>query len=305
VTPWVILHGVIAFGGSFRVYDAEESQDLNAIDYLLNRATYEGRRIFRESDGEPTLPPRTAYFQVQDHVDQVLMALAEAGVPLERKLTADTGRRFTIADVVSASQKGFKPEQELGWTLVALSTYVPFQQEWTGARGRRYRTEDLVRLAIGRDPRRETEGGSHHLYGVAYALRRYGSQTGRMTPVWREARTYLDRYTEWARRDQGPDGAFSAAIFGGARAPRSARELVSTTGHMLEWLTVALEPRELGAAWVERAADRLCREMAREPLEVLTPGGIYHATNALRRYRAAWRGVRRGLPADPIAASPK
>jgi hypothetical protein len=191
-TPWVIMHGVIAFESALQVHDAAGEQQMNAIDYLLEKATYEGRGIFRETDGVPTLPPRRQYFQVQDHVE----------------------------------------DQELGWTLVAMSTYVPRHKSWTTADGRRYRVEDVVALAVERDPRRETEGGPHHLYGVAYALRRYDDRGGPHTGAWAQARAYLDRYVDLARRYQQEDGAFSEVMFRGSRPPHSPRTLVSTTGHL-------------------------------------------------------------------------
>ncbi|MEE8556590.1 MAG: hypothetical protein V3T14_01745, partial [Myxococcota bacterium] len=246
VTPWVIMHGVIAFEAELRVHDSERKVDMDAIEFLLTRAKHQGSPIFRDVGGAPVLPPRRRYFQVQDHVDQVLMALADAGVGLERELISHSGRRFKVLDLLSAGLRSFKEDQELGWTLVALSTYVPFDQEWSDLGGRRYRTEDVVRLALSRNPRRETEGGTHHLYGLAYALRQYqqhrnGGTSQKGTPLpgpWREAETYLESYAELAREYQREDGAFSAAVFRGPAEPSSPKGLVSTTGHMLEWLMV-------------------------------------------------------------------
>ncbi len=286
-TPWVIMHGVIAFENDLRVTDARSGNEVNAIDFLLERATYEDRGIFREIDGVPTLPPREQYFQVQDHVDQMLMALADADVPLDRELRADTGRRFRVGDLLAAAQTHLRPGQELGWTLVATSTYVPFGEAWTAEDGRTYRTEDIVSLAIERDPRRETEGGPHHLYGVAYALRRHADAGGVPTGTWEAAADYIGIYVDLARRYQQEDGSFSEAMFRGSRPARSPRTLVSTTGHMLEWLTVALSPEELREGWVGRAVDPLCAAIDANPLGAFSDGGIYHAAHALRRYRDA------------------
>ena len=51
-----------------------------------------------------------------------------------------------------------------------------------------------MHLAIQRDPRRETDGGPHHLYGVAYALGKYLDQGGELVGVWKDAKKYLDKY---------------------------------------------------------------------------------------------------------------
>ena len=220
------------------------------------------------------------------------MALADAGVPLDRRLRADTGRRFHVSDLLAAAERSFREDQELGWTLVAVSTYVPPDRVWSAADGREYRIEDLVALAVRRDPRRETEGGAHHLYGIAYALRRHGERGEKLTGAWAEARAYLDRYVDRVRHNQQEDGAFSAAMLRGSRPPRSPRELVSTTGHTLEWLSIALSPNALREPWVGRAVDRLCEELEAYPLDTFSDGGIYHAAHALRRYADAVRGAR-------------
>lgn len=287
-TPWVIMHAVIAFEQNLDVIDAEKNQKVNAIEYLLTRATHEGRAIFRDIDGVPTLPPRKEYFQVQDHVDQHLMAYADAGVGLDRSLIADSGKRYTIGDVLDAAKRGFKPDQELGWTLVATTTYMKFSETWMTADGQTRRIDDIMALAIRRDPRHETEGGPHHLYGVAYALQRYRRQhPGELTGVWAEARKYLDQYIDLAKRYQQEDGALSGMVFRRAAPPRTPRDMVSTTGHFLEWMSVAMDRQRLTEPWVLKAVGRLCDEMLDKPLDLFSDGGMYHAAHALRRWRDA------------------
>ncbi|MDH3585175.1 MAG: hypothetical protein OER86_13270 [Phycisphaerae bacterium] len=296
-TPWVIMHAVIAFEKNLDVLDTAAGKKANAVDYLLRQARHDGKLIFQEIGGVPRLAtvkrgaPRSAYFKVQDHVDQYLMALADAGVTVEAKIRADTGRIFTIEQKLDAARREFQPTQELGWTLVALSTWMPFEQTWKTTDGRSYRIEDVLALAIERDPRRETEGGPHHLYGVAYALERYQATRPRawahppLTGTWAKARAYLDKYIALARQWQQEDGAFSGDVFRRNAAPRSSRHLVSTTGHFLEWMNRAQTPKQLRQTWVQRAVARLCATLLAEPLENFSDGGIYHAAHALRMYR--------------------
>ena len=292
-TPWVVMHAIVAFEKDLEVFDANAGKKRNAIDYITRHAKFEGKLIYQDEDGMPMLMtrgPGDKSFLVQDHVDQYLFAYADAGVDLDRKILSRTGRKFKVRDKLSFAKKGFREDQELGWTLVAVSTYVPFDEEWEADTGKKYRVEDVMRLAIGRDPRRETEGGPHHLYGVAYALRRYLDQGGKLEGTWREAKKYLDKYAVLSKEYQQADGAFSAAVFFRSARPRTPRHLVSTTGHALEWMSVAMSPDELRQDWVLKAVERLVVDLEKFPTKVFSDGGLYHAAHALRRFREATGG---------------
>jgi hypothetical protein len=278
---------VIAFEQQIEVLDVAENETLAAHEYLRTRARFDGKRIFRVAGDEPALPTRglshglTRSFLIQDHVDQFLMAFADAGVKLDSPIVAEGGREFTVADMLAASKRNFRATQELAWTLVAMSTYVPAGASWTNASGETFDVERLTALAIARDPRMETEGGPHHLYAVAYALRERGSEGG----VWADARAYLQKYAMTTRDWQQEDGAFSSRMLRGDAAPRDPKTLVSTTGHSLEWLALALPADELKTAWVRRAVLRLCTVMAEHPTGTFSDGGLYHAAHGLRLYR--------------------
>ena len=292
-TPWVVMHAVVSFEKNLEVHDVDAGKKLNAIDYLTRHAKFEGKLIYQDEDGVPTLMtrgPGDKSFLVQDHVDQFLFAYADAGVDLNREILSRTGRKFTVNDKLKFAKKGFRDDQELGWTLVAVSTYVPFDEEWEADTGKKYRVEDVMRLAIGRDPRRETEGGPHHLYGVAYALRRYLDQGGKLEGTWKDAKKYLDKYAALSKEYQQADGAFSAAVFFRSARPRTPRHLVSTTGHALEWMSVAMSPEELRQDWVLKAVERLVVDLEKFPTKVFSDGGLYHAVHALRRFREATGG---------------
>ncbi|MBT3638245.1 MAG: hypothetical protein HN531_15015 [Opitutae bacterium] len=289
-TPWVVMHAVVAFEKKIEVLDAKSKKKINAIDYLTRSAEFEGKLIYQDVEGVPTLKTRgkgDKSFLVQDHVDQFLFAYADAGIPLDHEIISRSGTKFTVADKLKFTQKGFREDQELAWTLVALATYVPFGKKWQADSGKKYNTEDVMRLAIQRDPRRETEGGPHHLYGIAYALQKYLAQGGKLTGTWKDAKKYLAKYVGVSKRHQQEDGAFSAAGFYRSLRPRTPRYLVSSTGHALEWMSIALSPEELTEDWVLKAIERLVTDMEKFPTEVFSDGGLYHAAHALRRIREA------------------
>jgi hypothetical protein len=289
-TPWVVMHAVVAFEKDLDVFDVETKKKVNAIDYLTRNAKFEGQLIYQDKASIPTLKTRgkgDKSFLIQDHVDQFLFAYADAGIPLAHEIISRSGTKFTVGDKLKFAKKGFREDQELAWTLVALATYVPFDKKWKASSGKEYDTEGVLKLAIQRDPRRETEGGPHHLYGMAYALRKYLDQGGKLTGTWKDAKKYLDKYVTISKQHQQEDGAFSAAGFYRSLRPRTPRHLVSSTGHALEWMSVTLSPEELKQDWVVKAIDRLVTDMENFPTEVFSDGGLYHAAHALRRIREA------------------
>jgi hypothetical protein len=281
-TPWVIMHAAIAFKSGATVYDAESGEEVEAIDFLLTRAKYENELMFRVVDGTPTLPRVPA---VEHHADQYLMMLALADISQRRMLRAGPGERYRVADLIEAAKLGFQDDQEVGWTLVALSTYLSFDDKWRAANGQMYEIADILARGIEKDPRQEAEGGTHHLFGVSYAYRKHARDHVELNGVWRDAKMYLDGHVQTVRRFQLDDGAFSAGLLKEQKYPKSPSDLVFSTGHTLEWLAFALSKKELAKPWVERAVQRICQEIELHPLDAFSDGGIYHAVNALRLYQ--------------------
>ena len=103
-----------------------------------------------------------------------------------------------------------------------------------------------------------------------------------------------------AREFQQPDGSFSTNYF--SRAARSAEinDRISTTGHVLEFLTVALNDDELKQPWVTRAVQHLvqCLEMTEQ--YDLECGALYHAAHGLMIYRDRMYGPAPNSPAAPV-----
>lgn len=289
-TPWTIVHAVIAFGQAATVFDVSTKKTVNAIDYLCNKATYNSIRLFRNKGGKPSLPTRnisyglSESYKIQDHVDQYLMAFANAGVDLSQTLVTQDGSRFIIQDLLDAAKIDFVDTQELGWTLLAINHYLGPNGQWKIADGSTRSIGDLMALATQRDSMRETEGGHHHLFGIASVLNAHRVAQGTLEGRWLLAEEYLDRHITLAKRYQQDDGAFSMQVFQGSRAPNNARELVWSTGHMLEWLMLALPQEQLKAPWINHAVNRLVEEINAQNLSEFSDGGLYHAAHALRLY---------------------
>ena len=67
---------------------------------------------------------------------------------------------------------------------------------------------------------------------------------------------------------------------------------LGATGHMLEFLSIALSDEEIAAPWVQHSAQYMCRlfrALEDEPLEC---GALYHAAHGLHLYRTRRFGPR-------------
>lgn len=292
-TPWVIMHAVIAHEQNITVTDPATDKKYNAIEFLMKHAKDGDKPIYQMSKGVPRLRTRgitpgfRKSFIMQDHVDQFLMAYADAGTPLKAELIADDGKTYTVKTLLDASKREFRPSQELGWTLVAWSTYLSLDETWETAKGRETGIADLVALAVERDANRETEGGPHHLYGIAFALNEHTriSHDKELEGPWLKAREYLDKHVKLAKEYQLNNGSFSRAMFRASVAPGSPRSDCWATGHMLEWLCMALNKEQLQEGWVIRGVEQLVKLIEEHEVTEFSDGGLYHAAHALRLWR--------------------
>lgn len=85
---------------------------------------------------------------------------------------------------------------------MALAAYLPPTAEWRAGDGRRWTTEDVVRMEAESDIIGAACGGTHRLYGLAAAVRAYHTAHGEPPPEsgWAAAEEvlfdYLDRAAE-------------------------------------------------------------------------------------------------------------
>ena len=289
-TPWTINSALFALGKNLDISVIESGKTLKAAEYLCTEARYANQRIYRTLNGFPALPTRdisygmTESFKIQDHVDQFLSVLGEVGIPATQQIIGDDGTTYTVADLERASEKGFRPSQELGWSLISLAVYNGLDKPFTNDQGQTYTISDILTLAIQRDTSMEARWGAHHLYAMAYLLQMRMNAGGTFDAPWVNSRSYLDRHVRLGRQYQQADGAFSGNMFSGSSYPATPDDLLETTGHMMLWLNVALNPDQLREDWIVRAVNRLAVEIINKDFAMFGESGIYMSAHALRQY---------------------
>jgi hypothetical protein len=284
---WQVVHGILAFGTEFPI--VHEGREMPALHYLLEGGRLQGWVLRPGSSGviAVTEPGSTLG---QGHPDQWLGYLSQCGdrgISLDRPLLVG-GRAFTIRDLLTQAQADIRPGQEATWTLMAFSTYLPPEAEWTASDGERWDLARIVAMEAAAEPAESACGGAHRLFGLTTAVRRRATTAG---PAGDEAGPWLaarDRITDCidrARRYQQEDGSFSTQYFERAATSPDVFAKLGATGHIFEFLAVAIDDEDLTAPWILRAADRLCTLLEQTADIDVECGALYHAAHGLVLYR--------------------
>src|SRR5207249_2763857 len=188
-----------------------------------------------------------------------------------------TFRDFCNHSKMRASVKAKDPKPELTWAIIVIGQYFGEgelqgnlytrnakreieYQPWENERGEKLNYEDIVRYEVN-EPITEPGvacGGTHRLFGLSWAYHLHLRRGGKTTGVWSDIADKVEEYKKLARKYQNADGSFSSNYFSGGGEAKQADPRIATTGHILEWLALALTDDELKKDWVENAVRAQC-----------------------------------------------
>ena len=284
---WQIVHGVLAFGEGFRVF--HEGASKPALEYLLAGGALTGWKL-RPGDHGIVAVVEEGSTLGQGHPDQWLGYLSQCGsngIPLDRRLIVGN-QEATVGDLLSQAQADLRPGQEATWTLMALATYLTEDERWQSSGGDTWSLERVIAMELEADLAASACGGTHRLYGLATAVNRYHARhphaASPLPGVWGQAEATITDCIERARRFQQPDGSFSTQYFERPGTSPDVFAKLGSSGHIFEFLAIALPKDRLTEPWVLRAADRLVRLLEQTADIDVECGGLYHATHGLLLY---------------------
>jgi len=285
---WQVVHGILAFGEEFSVL--HDSQPVAALDYLLDGGQLTGWKL-RPGDHGVIAVVEEGSTLGQGHPDQWLGYLSQCGsdgIPLERPLVVGD-RQAEVGDLLSQAQADLRPGQEATWTLMALATYLPAGSSWQGADGESWDLERVMAMELEADLASSACGGAHRLYGLATAVNRQRQRqpetTGQLPGVWGEAERTIGDCIDRARRFQQADGSFSTQYFERPASSPDVFAKLGSSGHIFEFLAVALPDERLSEPWVLRGAHRLVTMLEQTADIDVECGALYHAAHGLLLYR--------------------
>jgi hypothetical protein len=310
---WTIFHGILGMGPEdAMILDPEANKRIKAIDFLAGGAPVNGLEFIPQSDGiEVVTMPGSIIGQ--GHQDQFVAEMAEWDLPRDKKFIFN-GKEYTFDDFIrqarahaSLTNKAFAgPDPlELTWTIVIVSKYYGPDHHWTNNRGEKLSVEDMARYELDQPIAGSPVcGGTHRLFGLTWAYYVHRKAGGKKASVWQRVADTIADYENRAHQYQNPDGSFSTRYLEGPGNDPNTQLRIATTGHILEWLALAMTDDQLQQLWVEKAADALTLMILENSFRDLDGGSLYHAAHGLELYRARLWGPP-GSHKLPIPLPPK
>jgi hypothetical protein len=105
-----------------------------------------------------------------------------------------------------------------------------------------------------------------------------------MTGPWKDVDAKIEDYKKRARKLQNADGSFSTDYFKSSAHVDDPHLRIGTTGHIVEWLALAMSDDELKSEWMQKAVSALSLMILDMGNEAIDGGALYHATHGLHLY---------------------
>lgn len=302
-TPWQIMHALLGLRQDFRIND--RGRTVSGLDWISAGPRFEGEYWFLVSEHGGKAHPYSKPYAFEGHANQSLAILSMLGLPLTHELKADKGV-ITIGDMVNHAKLEINDKEEVSWSLWALSRYLPPDATWQNKDGEVWNIDRMVELQLQRllsKPMIKSPcGGTHAMFALAHARNIRLQANLPIRGVWLQADQQIRKCIELARTQQQPNGQFSTKFFEGRATEQDFDKRIASSGHILEFLMIALPQDELNARWVRRGIEATARDIMANRQSYVKTAPLYHAVNGLTIYLD--RTQRGGPAATRIAVKP-
>lgn len=300
---WTVFHGILGVGPeNAMLFDSETGKKIKAIDHVCDGGVWRGETMrgldFRpRADGSVEVVTRPGSGTFQGHQDQFIAEMTQWGLPKD-KVFMVRGKKHTFEDFLryAKNKASVDPEenQELSWAIIIVGHHYGTKHRWTNSRKEELSLEDVVRYEVHQPIDDKTAcGGTHRLFGITWVYHLHRADKGKKEGVWLEAAEHLEKHIKMARAHQNRDGTFSTKYVIEPGNDIDPELRINTTGHVFEWLALALSDDELRQPWMQNAADALVKLILDNSARSINGGALYHAAHGLEIYRTRLFG-----PAD-------
>ncbi|OAI52457.1 hypothetical protein AYO47_06175 [Planctomyces sp. SCGC AG-212-M04] len=283
-SPWQIMHGILALRQNLELRTPRGP--VNAVAWVSRDPVFRGDHWFEATRFGGRAHPFSVPYHFEGHVNQTLALFTMCNLPLDHKFAVQGGKGFvTMADMVRHAQMMVNSNEEISWTLWFLTHYLEPDAVWTNYNGERWGMEKLVAIQTGQKVETAPCGGSHGLFALAYARNSYLQKFGKLKGTWLEGDQKIQEHMAKAKAWQNRDGSFSAHYFREPGHTDDPTDRLKSSGHMLEWLMMAVPQQELKENWVRYGVYRVAADLVQFSNQEIDPGPLFHAAHAITLYR--------------------
>jgi hypothetical protein len=300
---WTVFHAILGVGPEAQLLDPLTRRRVNAVEWICRGGEVRGLRFVPTAHG---LDVQTGpVFVGQGHQDQFIAEMAQWDMPIDRTFVVH-GKEYTFRDFVRHAQMraSVKDNQELSWAILIIAQYLGTDVRWTNDRGENLHFEDVVRYELTQPVDGGACGGTHRLFGLCWAWHHHLKRGGKTVGVWKDVAAKMETFKARARKYQNGDGSFSTRYLAGPGNAPDMQLRIGTTGHVLEWLALALGDEELKDPWVQDAAAALSLMILDSSSRPIESGALYHAAHGLHLYHTRMFGLSRVTPRNLLVPRP-
>jgi hypothetical protein len=222
------------------------------------------------------------------HCDQLLKVLAEIGLPANTPVSTFGEHQGTINDIIKGSLRDFLIDQELEFTAVAYSRWLPPVKSWTNRFEETCSFDNLADALLKKPLGKGACYGIHVPYALVNLLRANEQHSVVSSATAKSIENRLVEISRLLESHQDESGAWfgdwtTAPVSG--TSSQNSFEIITATGHHLEWVALApnrLRPSEQSVAKAARLLARLIPE--HDSITISNPrsyGPFSHAARAL------------------------
>lgn len=289
---WQIMHGVVCYGKQLKI-QTEDRGEVGAIEYAFHEGLINGFELSTTTTLLPSIGRvgilaklEPGSFVGQGHPDQWLAIFAMANLPLDTEVQID-GKKHSLLQWARQTQLDVTNNilDEYSWTLIALTHYFPDEPQWPTADGELMNWEVLVEAELTYELNSSACGGTHRLAGLVRAVEAKERLGLPDTEVWTEAKRLISAQVANVKQNRSPNGALSSYYFVRPSQTNDLAAELSSSGHLFEFIALALPTEQLDEPWVTLSATRLCDVLELAQDAELDCGALYHGLNGLKIYR--------------------
>lgn len=303
---WTIFHGVLGMGLDTELVYGDTGKKIKFLDAISQGVKINGMQFDQTDDGVDVRTVEGSGM-FQGHQDQFIAEMAQWGMPLTQKFKV-RGKDCDFADFCrhSKMRSSITGNQELSWAIIIIGEFFGTNHKWTNNQGEILSFEDVLRYEVDQPIDTAACGGTHRLFGLTWVLHRYKQKGGKLTGVWKDAADRIEQYKQNAKKYQNKsDGSFSSSYVSKAGYAKDVQARIGSTGHVLEWLALALTDDEIRQPWVQDAANALCLTILQNSAREIDGGSLYHATHGLHIYYERLFGPLPGYSRPLIPLAPR